>query len=282
MHSSKSAATSHKNTVAPVIAFCEASIATRMLRNAVPAFPSGELRDRRFRNVTCRSLSRLATHTETPRRPGRPRRHSTHDAITRAALDLLAERGFQAATIEAIAQRAGVGRNTIYRRWRSKEELIADALRELTTDFDLWRADDLYSLLLNWLRDFSRTFSDPLLGRLLAGVLGELQRNPVFADVYAERVVRPRRDALRRRLREAQGQGELRADVDVEQVADLLGGPCYFGSYRWGSARSTSATRKSCSRRSGGESRPSSPTRGGWPSPPRTRPRAPRRGHRRG
>ncbi len=169
-------------------------------------------------------MPRHATRTETPRRPGRPRRRSTDDAITRAALDLLAERGFQAATIEAIALRAGVGRNTIYRRWRSKEELIADALRELTTDFDLWRADDLYSLLLNWLRDFSRTFSDPLLGRLLAGVLGELHRNPVFADVYAERVVRPRRDALHRRLREAQDAGELRADVDVEQVADLLGG----------------------------------------------------------
>jgi AcrR family transcriptional regulator len=169
-------------------------------------------------------MSRVASDVETPKRPGRPRRRSADDAITSAALDVLAERGFQGATIEAIAERAGVGRNTIYRRWRSKEELIADALRELTTDFDVWRTDDLYSLLLNWLRDFSRTFSDPLLGRLLAGVLGELQRNPVFADVYAERVVRPRRDALLGRLRDAQDRGELRADVDVEYVADLLGG----------------------------------------------------------
>jgi AcrR family transcriptional regulator len=163
--------------------------------------------------------------TETPkRRPGRPRRRTTGDAITRATRDLLAERGFQAATIEAIALRAGVGRNTIYRRWSSKEELIADALRELTTDFDAWAEDDLYSLLLNWLRDFARTFSDPLLGRLLACVLGELQRNPGFADVYADRVVRPRREALLGRLRDAQERGELRPDVDVEHVADLLGG----------------------------------------------------------
>jgi AcrR family transcriptional regulator len=163
------------------------------------------------------------TSTETPRRPGRPRRPTTDDAITHAALDLLAERGFQAATIEAIAERAGVGRNTIYRRWRSKEELIADALRELTTDVD-WGAEDLYALLLTWLRDFARTFSDPLHGRLLVGVLGELQRNPVFADVYADRVVRPRREALLARLTEARERGELRADADVELVADLLGG----------------------------------------------------------
>jgi AcrR family transcriptional regulator len=159
------------------------------------------------------------------RGPGRPRRRTTQDAITKAARDLLAERGFQAATIEAIALRAGVGRNTIYRRWRSKEELIADALRELTTDFELLREDDLYSHLRNWLRDFARTFSDPLLGRLLAGVLGELQRNPVFADVYADRVVRPRRQVLLDRLSQAKAQGELRADVDVGHVADLLAGP---------------------------------------------------------
>jgi AcrR family transcriptional regulator len=167
---------------------------------------------------------RLNDTTTRRRRPGRPRRRTADDAITRAARDLLAERGFQAATIEAIALRAGVGRNTIYRRWRSKEELIADALRELTTDFDAWAEDDLYSLLLNWLRDFARAFSDPLLGRLLAGVLGELQRNPAFADVYADRVFRPRREALLGRLTEAQERGELRPDVDLEHVADLLGG----------------------------------------------------------
>jgi len=160
-----------------------------------------------------------------PRRPGRPRRRATDDAITRATRDLLAERGFQGATIEAIAVRAGVGRNTIYRRWRSKEELVADALRELTSDLDLYEADDLYPVLLDWLRDFARTFSDPLLGRLLAGVLGELQRNPVFADVYADRVVRPRRQALIDRLAAARARGELRSDVDLEHVADLLGGP---------------------------------------------------------
>jgi AcrR family transcriptional regulator len=171
-------------------------------------------------------LSRSPSDTEIRvRRTGRPRRRKTHDAITRAARDLLAERGFQAATIEAIALRAGVGRNTIYRRWSSKEELIADALRELTTDFELYDADDLYSLLLDWLRDFARTFSDPLLGRLLAGVLGELQRNPVFADVYADRVVRPRRQTLLDRLAEARARGELRSDADLEHVADLLGGP---------------------------------------------------------
>lgn len=145
-----------------------------------------------------------------------------------ATLELLAEGGFQATTIETIAARAGVGRNTIYRRWSSKEELIADALRELTADLDLQQGDDLYALLLEWIRDFARVFADPLFGRILPAVLGELQSNPDFARVYSERVVQPRYEALLGLLRGAVERGELRRDADVEQIADLLAGPPFI------------------------------------------------------
>jgi AcrR family transcriptional regulator len=127
--------------------------------------------------------------------------------------------------MEAIAARAGVGRNTIYRRWASKEELTADALQELIADIDLSARGDIYPLLLGWIRDFTRVFGDPLYGRILPVVLGELQRNPAFARVYAERVVQPRYDALVEILRRAVERGELRKDADVEQIADLLAAP---------------------------------------------------------
>jgi AcrR family transcriptional regulator len=162
---------------------------------------------------------------ETQARPrGRPRRASARVAIVDATLQLLAEGGFQVATIEAIASRAGVGRNTIYRRWRSKEELVADALHELTADLDVHEGADLYALLLDWIRDFARLFADPLFGRILPAVLGELQSNPDFAQVYSERVVRPRYEALLELLNRARERGELRRDADVEQIADLLAG----------------------------------------------------------
>jgi AcrR family transcriptional regulator len=164
-------------------------------------------------------------HTATRTRPrGRPRRASARPAIIEATLELLADRGFAETTIDAIAARAGVGRNTIYRRWGSKEELIADALHELTAELDVHEADDLYGLLLDWIQDFARVFADPTFGRILPAVLGELQRNPVFARVYSERNVRPRYDALVELLEQARTQGELRPDVDVEQVADLIAG----------------------------------------------------------
>lgn len=163
-----------------------------------------------------------ATHVR-PR--GRPRRASAGAEILDATLQLLAERGFQAATIEAIAARAGVGRNTIYRRWASKEELIADALHELIVDVDLRDGDDVHALLLDWIRDFARVFGDPLYGRILPAVLGELQSNPAFARLYAERVVQPRYRALVAVLRRAVEQGALRRDANVEQIADLLAAP---------------------------------------------------------
>ena len=174
-------------------------------------------------------MTESARDVDPPRpRRGRPRSASAGEAILQATLALLAERGFQATTIEAIADRAGVGRNTIYRRWSSKEELIADALHELTSDLDVEDAGDLHARLLERIRDLVRLFSDPLFGRILPGVMGELQRNPTFARVYAERVVQPRRQALVNLLTEARERGEVRADADVEHVADLLGGPPFL------------------------------------------------------
>jgi AcrR family transcriptional regulator len=146
-----------------------------------------------------------------------------------ATLRLLAERGFQGATIEAIAAQAGVGRNTIYRRWLTKEDLVADALRELTAERDLGGGDaDLYDVLLAWIRDYASILADPLFGRILPGVLGELQRSPAFAQVYADRVVRPRRRALLDLLTHARERGAIRADAEVEHVADLLAGPPFL------------------------------------------------------
>lgn len=165
---------------------------------------------------------------------GRPRRASASTDILDAALETLAERGFQAATIESIAARAGVGRNTIYRRWSSKEELIADALQKLVVDIDLRDGDDIHALLLDWIRDFVRVFGDPLYGRILPAVLGEVQTNPVFARMYAERVVRPRYEALVAILRRAAEHGALRRDADVEQIADLLAAPPFVRVLRIG------------------------------------------------
>lgn len=171
-----------------------------------------------------RKMSRTETE-EAPRPRGRPRRAAARGAIIEATLELLAERGFQAATMDAIAARACVGKNTIYRRWASKEELVADAIHDLSADLDVLEGDDLYAVLLHQIHDFIDLFADPLVGRILPGLLGELHRNPEFAAAWADRVVRPRRQLIDDLLRQALERGELRKGTDPDLIADLLVSP---------------------------------------------------------
>ena len=159
------------------------------------------------------------------RRRGRPRRAAARPEIIGATLELLAERGFQAATMDAIAERAGVGKNTIYRRWASKEELVADAVHGLSPSSTCSRATASTTVLLHQIREVSSLFADPLLGRILPGLLGELHTNPEFAHAWGERVVRPYRDAIDELLRQALERGELRQGVDPDLIADLLVSP---------------------------------------------------------
>jgi AcrR family transcriptional regulator len=162
---------------------------------------------------------------DTPRPRGRPRRADARPAIIEATLELLAERGFQAATMEAIAARAGVGKNTIYRRWCSKEELVADAIHDLSAELDVLEGEDIHAVLLHQVHEVIRLFADPLGGRILPGLLGELHSNPEFAAAWGERVVRPRRQAIDELLRQAIERGELRQGVDPDLIADLLVSP---------------------------------------------------------
>jgi AcrR family transcriptional regulator len=169
-------------------------------------------------------MSSVETREVRPRR-GRPRRAAARPAIIAATLELLAERGFQAATMDAIAERAGVGKNTIYRRWTSKEELVADAIHELSPEVDVLEGESLYAVLLHQIREVTRLFADPLIGRILPGLLGELSRNPEFAEAWGERVVRPYRQAVDELLRRALERGELREGTDPDLIADLLVSP---------------------------------------------------------
>jgi AcrR family transcriptional regulator len=171
----------------------------------------------------------MSTEVRAPRRSrGRPRDEAAGAAIIEATLALLGEGSFQSATMDAIAARAGVGKNTIYRRWDSKEELIADALRELGSTLDPDREGDPYELLLEHLQDQAREFADPRVGTLLPGLLGELESNPEFAAVWVERVVHPRRQAIFDLLEHARERGLVRNDVDPELIADLLIGPPFL------------------------------------------------------
>ena len=161
---------------------------------------------------------------------GRPRSEKAQKAILAAAIDLLLEHGLHAMSMDAVAERAGVSKATIYRWWPSKELLALDALAtewqvtapEATRDTGSLRGD-----LLARLRPWLRQLRDKPYGRVVAGLVATAQADAEFADLYLERFVRPRRDAMRPVLLRAIDRGEIPVNIDLEVALDLIYGPIY-------------------------------------------------------
>jgi AcrR family transcriptional regulator len=154
---------------------------------------------------------------------GRPRSEEAHRAILDATLALLVEIGYSALTVEGIAQRAGVGKATIYRRWPSKLPLVIEAFGELPT-FEPSDLGDLAADLDHILRGYLRVYNTSPLNAVFPSLAGELPHNPELMDLFAP-LVRRRRQPLIDALRRAAERGEIPPDTDLELAADLIVGP---------------------------------------------------------
>jgi AcrR family transcriptional regulator len=160
---------------------------------------------------------------------GRRRSESSHRAILQATQDLLLERSYREVTIEGIAARAGVGKQTIYRWWPSKAALVleaylagADAVpppRTLATVREDVRA------LLRWL---IAVLAEPTGGRVVAGLVGDLQHDADLAEGFQRDVVPVRREAMLAALERGRARGEIRADADLELAVDALHGAVFY------------------------------------------------------
>jgi AcrR family transcriptional regulator len=164
-----------------------------------------------------------------PKTRGRPRSEPARQAILAAATDLLLARGLSAVSMDAIAERAGVSKATIYRWWPTKETLALDALHAQLTapaeeppDTGTLRGD-LLALLLSWVE---RVRGRPY-GRVIGAFVTEAATDPKFRELYLERYLEPRRAQARVVFARAIARGEIPASVDVEAAIDLLYGPLY-------------------------------------------------------
>ncbi len=154
---------------------------------------------------------------------GRPRSEEAHRAILDATLELLVEVGYSALTVEGVAQRAGVGKATIYRRWTSKLPLVIEAFGDLPA-FEESDSGDLATDLEQILRSYLRVYNTTPLGAVVPSLAGELPHNPELMDLFTP-VVKQRRQPLMNALRRAAERGEIPADLDLELAADLIVGP---------------------------------------------------------
>ncbi|SDM68129.1 TetR/AcrR family transcriptional regulator [Actinacidiphila guanduensis] len=162
-------------------------------------------------------------------RVGRPRSQERRAAILAAAGDLMMEGGLKAATMEAIAARAGVGKATLYKWWPSRgavalEGFMLRAADSWTLPEDVSAQEGLRVLAVAAVRLFTRTPAGPLMRALAA----DAQSDPEIAQALREQWMSPRRAVAAEVLRQGMASGELRADLDVEATLDLVFAPVYY------------------------------------------------------
>jgi len=159
---------------------------------------------------------------------GRPRSRRTETAILRAANELITSGGLADLTMEGVAERAGVGKASIYRRWPSKGALAFDAVvggilaTQPTPDTGSFEGD-----LRQTARSWVRSANSPRGGRTVAGLIAEVQSDPDLAKVWRERFVSRIRQERRPIIERAIARGEIPVGSDPEMILDLLYGPLY-------------------------------------------------------
>ncbi|QLE40027.1 TetR/AcrR family transcriptional regulator [Nostoc sp. C052] len=159
---------------------------------------------------------------------GRPRSIHADQAILQATLDLLAEVGYENMSIEAIASRAGVGKTTIYRRYTSKEELVADAIESLRDDVAIPDTGSFWGDMDILINNAAKKIDSPLGRQTLALIISTASSNPQFAEVYWTKYTKLRREALSKVLERAKSRAEIHKDADIELIIDLLSGSLYY------------------------------------------------------
>lgn len=173
-----------------------------------------------------------SVHTEPDEAPagapapkvGRKRDPSRDAKILEAAIDLLAESGFDGMTMDSVASRAKAGKATVYRRWSSKPELVRDALAWMNrSHLELENLPDTGSLredLLGLVKPQSIADEQKKF-RVLTG-LGSFLRQPEFAETGMDGIFDAWADANRKLMRRAADRGEISGRADIEMACQVM------------------------------------------------------------
>lgn len=160
---------------------------------------------------------------------GARRNEDTRRAILAATLAVTAELGYERASIEAIARRAGSSKQTIYRWWPSKAAVLHEALREAgVASSGFPDSGDLVADLRAQMTGLIAFFNNPAMSRVFRGLIAAAQSDPDVAATQLHSLVRPRRRGAAERLAAEQQRGRLAAHIDVELLIDLLYAPLYY------------------------------------------------------
>lgn len=183
----------------------------------------------------------MARATQTTGTPGTGRTGARHHgnrhgrseqarlAVLNAADDLLVEKGFAGVTMEGIATRAGVAKQTIYRWWSTKTDVLMDAfLQDVAEDLTVRDCGDLARDLRTYLRELAWFLSASDSGAVFRALIAQAQHDPAFAEDFRSRYLDDQRGRDRLPLERALERGELPPGLDLVAETDQLMGPVYY------------------------------------------------------
>jgi AcrR family transcriptional regulator len=153
---------------------------------------------------------------------GRPRSEEADRAILDATLRMVGEHGVAGTTIEGVAAEAGVGKTTIYRRWPNKSDLILAAISDIVPPGPPPDTGSMAGDMAALAETQRRRLAGARLSGIVPRVLAESMSDPDLHRDYVERVIEPFRAMLRLFVERGIERGELRADLEVEPLVDLL------------------------------------------------------------
>ena len=159
---------------------------------------------------------------------GRPREVRLDGAILAATLELVAEVGIHDFRMDDVAERAGVGKAAIYRRYRSKDELVTATVAALVSEITVPDTGSTREDLLALMRDAVEVYRDPVKAGIMPSLVGAMPQRPELARAIRDGFLAQRRAALRTVLDRGVARGDLRADLDVELALDVLGGALFY------------------------------------------------------
>lgn len=153
----------------------------------------------------------------------------TEAAILAATRELLSKGGVRELTVEGVAARSGVAKTTIYRRWRSKDDLALAVLIDMVqTVVAVPALEDTRAELIALVQGAVRILSRTLMGSVMQGLVSELASDSELAKNFRTHVVALRLAEVERLIQRGIDRGELHSDVDVTLTHDLLFGPVYY------------------------------------------------------
>ena len=155
------------------------------------------------------------------------RSEDARQAVLKAADDLLTAKGFAGVTIEGIAAAAGVAKQTVYRWWSSKTEVLLDAFLEDAEELTPADHGDLAHDLRAHLRRLARFLTRSDAGAVFRALIGHAQHDPTFAATLRAHYLDEQRRRDRLPLERAVERGELPAGFDTTAAVDQLVGPIY-------------------------------------------------------